>query len=391
MRTIRKSDSSESPRRESTMRLTRTLAVALVAAVLSFFAALPAVADDTTCNTTNDGVTNCLSQGDVSIALAGDEVSDSAHAVSRSSDGATILVSEWLVSKDQMQKAKDHGNCRWFKVVWNSGFKNGTGKMGWHKDYHVYGCLINGHWYKYGGGVTGKACGNLLRLIKSPPARHRVRGKVKWMSHFVFKAKVHVTSHANGKSFVTADSTNSDRTCHAHAEAWVHGVASASASASAYGSTAERATANASAKIVTKLHAQASSFAKANTKTNVQTWAMAFTSCTASQPPQSPPPTVISLEQPNDVVPNESRPECATVDVPSGHTGTVVFSASIGTFPNGTITGVSGQQKVCTTYVAPGETGTETITVYVRDDQTGLSASKSTAPFPVKQPPPPPA
>jgi len=109
--------------------------------------------------------------------------------------------------------------------------------------------------------------------------------------------------------------------------------------------------------------------------------------------PQQTPPTVVNMTQLNDVDAGATSPNfCATVNVPGSDQGTLTFSAQYGTFQITTFA-VNGQVQKCTTYVAPTEVpsgGRDSVTVFVRDNSTGLSAQQSES-FPINTPPAPPA
>ena len=104
----------------------------------------------------------------------------------------------------------------------------------------------------------------------------------------------------------------------------------------------------------------------------------------------------------NDVFVGMTSPNfCATVSLPGTNTGTLIMSPTYGSFRDpssgGTVAGgtvrftVSGNDRVCATYVAPSEAvpgGNETVKVTLRDNVTGQSATTSTQSFPIKVLPP---
>lgn len=144
-------------------------------------------------------------------------------------------------------------------------------------------------------------------------------------------------------------------------------AASGSAYASAMARAVNKAEANAVSKVVTSLNI----------------------TCGSTTPPASP-PSVTSLFQPQNVKVNQPFTNCYnSVLVPAGDPFTVVVTSDIGVVTNVSAAASTGSDSpiaVCYTYTAPGETGTDAITLMVKDNTTGLSASKTTAPFPVEQP-----
>ena len=109
-------------------------------------------------------------------------------------------------------------------------------------------------------------------------------------------------------------------------------------------------------------------------------------SVTVSTPPAPSAPSIITVTTINDVNATGSSPNfCVTVNVPGSDTGALIVSATYGSFSSGTVT-VSGQNQYCFTYLAPSEVppgGTDTVTVNLRDNTTGLSASQNSQTFPV--------
>lgn len=121
-------------------------------------------------------------------------------------------------------------------------------------------------------------------------------------------------------------------------------------------------------------------------------------------PPPPPPgaPELVAVTVINDVYVGMTSPNfCATVSLPGTNTGTLIMSPKYGSFKDpssgGTVAGgtvrftVRGSDRVCATYVAPGEAvpgGYETVKVTLRDNVTGLSAAADTQSFPIKVMPP---
>ena len=75
----------------------------------------------------------------------------------------------------------------------------------------------------------------------------------------------------------------------------------------------------------------------------------------ACPPPVENPPTIISVEQPNDVLVNNSRTIRVRGSVPQGDTAVLSGSAQFGTITSGASQSVSGSFDITVTYVAPSE------------------------------------
>lgn len=100
----------------------------------------------------------------------------------------------------------------------------------------------------------------------------------------------------------------------------------------------------------------------------------------------------VQFREPNDLEVNWSADHCVTVDFPSGNSGTVFWTAKYGSFATPTKS-AQDMIQVCSTYKAPSEVpagGTDTITVTATDGTTGLSVTKSSAPFVINPTAPPP-
>lgn len=95
------------------------------------------------------------------------------------------------------------------------------------------------------------------------------------------------------------------------------------------------------------------------------------------------PPTFLQFREFNDLEVNWTSDHCVTVSFPTGHSGTIYWTAKFGSFAVPSKPASSGVQ-VCSQYKAPSEvpaSGTDTITVTVRDNTTGKSVTKTTDPF----------
>jgi hypothetical protein len=107
-------------------------------------------------------------------------------------------------------------------------------------------------------------------------------------------------------------------------------------------------------------------------------------------PPPAVPPSVIDVTQLNDVDAGATSPNfCATVTLPSGHTGTLFFVAKLGSFAPSSVAVTSASSRLCSTYTAPADSGSSSDTVHVKvvDNTTGLSDQSADQTFPVNPPP----
>lgn len=114
-------------------------------------------------------------------------------------------------------------------------------------------------------------------------------------------------------------------------------------------------------------------------KTEAKAW------CKDSPPPAEK-PVIVDITQINDVGVNETTRMCATFNVPGSDSAKLTFASSFAGFQEGRTPSfdVSGQDEKCVTYVAPTEVptgGTDTITVTLRDNTTGQSATPATTVF----------
>lgn len=176
-------------------------------------------------------------------------------------------------------------------------------------------------------------------------------------------------------------------------------TASATATASASATCPDGTTATASASgsgyaTSTVSQDDANQRAQAQAQANAQANATASIKCGSGPPP--PPtctPSIVSVTTINDVDAGGNSPNFkVTVNMCGSNTGTLIVSAKYGSFQSGTVT-ASGANTYTFTYVAPTEVppgGTDTVTVSLRDNVTGLSATQNVQSFPINPPPPSP-
>lgn len=95
------------------------------------------------------------------------------------------------------------------------------------------------------------------------------------------------------------------------------------------------------------------------------------------------PPAFVQFREMNDLEVNWVDDHCVTIDTPAGHTATVYWEATYGSFATPQKTAQDGVQ-ICSLYKAPSEVpagGTDRITVRAVDNVTGLDVTKTTQPF----------
>lgn len=317
------------------------------------------------------------------VAVNGVDIHSTVQVVSRiQANGAT---------KAQRQGHKIRINKR--MTLWTS-YYNTSGQEVWHwKTYPRGKVFIKGSdgWYHDG------VCWNKVKIKTKKHVGHKIYGKIKIVQYFVFQA----VSVAEVSDYVTVKAKAWDNTDTCHAEASGSGNASfyASAYASLQGTVKAavlaqvkaQSSANLSAKLAGKtlvdIHGQTSASASGQAIAEASAYAV----CRTSTPPSTP-PTVIDVTQVNDVDVTNTTQVCATISLPGSDSGTLTFSANYGAFTTTNVFTVSGQVQKCATYQAPTEVpsgGTDTITYTIRDNVTGLTASKTTT-FTINPAPQPP-
>lgn len=110
------------------------------------------------------------------------------------------------------------------------------------------------------------------------------------------------------------------------------------------------------------------------------------TNTTPPPPAPKPKPTITDIYQLNaqSIYEGYSYKLCATVQAQAGDAVTVTFGMGTPGHPgigmlSQTSFSLTGSGTVCTTYTAPGETGTDTYTVYAHDNTAGTDASPVSA------------
>lgn len=300
----------------------------------------------------------------------------------RLATGATYINSGVRVGQTSWTKWRDSVRAPWCKFV-----KRGT------------------QWYKAGcynsttRTITGN-CGNAVWFAGPQPA--------------LTYTQVILVQSFEQWNFSGAVAVQSTATSTATARAWCNqNGSSASATGNGSGTGTGKAAASYTLKGLSKIQAwlngkevsftsstslDAQAQATASSESSAVSSASAQVTCSSAPsspppPPQQTPPTVVNMTQINDVDAGGTSPNfCATVNIPGSDPGTLTFAATYGSFTTTTFD-VAGQVQKCTTYVAPTEVpsgGRDSVTVFVRDNTTGLSDQKSES-FPINTPPPPPA
>jgi hypothetical protein len=112
-----------------------------------------------------------------------------------------------MVLQDVHDSVEKHSSrCHWVKEAWNSG-ENANGTLWWFKDTNMYVCPSKSSptgWAKEAGGMTGRHCGNPVRLIGTPPHNVVSRKKIKLVAHLTVTATVHVIATASLSGTATA-------------------------------------------------------------------------------------------------------------------------------------------------------------------------------------------
>lgn len=117
-----------------------------------------------------------------------------------------------------------------------------------------------------------------------------------------------------------------------------------------------RVKASVMAKAIDDAKAQAMASARASARASYEVQALASIHLTCSNtPPTTAPPSITNVEQPNDVLVNNTRTIRVRGFVPAGQTATLSASAQYGTITSGDSQSVSGTFDLTVTYAAPSE------------------------------------
>lgn len=307
-----------------------------------------------------------------------------------------------LVLFDEHFQAETHSSkCHWVKEAYNSG-ENADGTLFWFKDTHMRVCPSKTSptgWAKVAGGMTGRNCGNAVRLSK-PPRNVVPRSHVKLLAHLVITANIRVTAVANlsGSATATCSVSGASATSSVNAS----GSATASAEASATASTKTKAIAQGTTKameIVTKSKAALYTAAKTEASTTISGKATALCKGVTPPPheepktepkcpegmhgtppycetpeepkchegetgtpphcetPKKPEQPKVTIERIQELETNEEGMICAKVDPPVGDVVNVQFEAEFGSFIDGGKGNLkTGTDRYCnSTYKAPSE------------------------------------
>ena len=300
----------------------------------------------------------------------------------RLATGATYINSGVRVGQSTWTKWRDSVRAPWCKFV-----KRGT------------------QWYKAGcystttRTITGN-CGNAVWFAGPQPAlTYNQVILVQSFEQWNFSGSVAVQSTATSTATARAWCNQNGSSASATGNGSGTGTGQASASYTLKGLSKIQAWLNGkevSFTSSTSLDAQAQ--ATASSESSAVSSASAQVTCSSAPqssppPPQQTPPSIVQYTTLNDVDAGATSPNfCATVNIPGSDQGTLTFAATYGSFQTTTFA-VNGQVQKCTTYVAPTEVpsgGRDSVTVFVRDNSTGLSDQKSES-FPINTPPAPPA
>jgi len=231
--------------------------------------------------------------------------------------------------------------------------------------------------------IRRSICGNILRPHKSSTKMTYLQVNVTQYGKAKVSASLTGTKSYNFKMHAVAQGPNNK----CYAEAWFNVTftqkLTVSVSASATAKTISSVKASTKSSVKQKLITDIEANAKITLQQKLEFIGDANASCTytVDTPPVVSPPTIVDLTQINDVDITNTTQVCATANVPESNSGTLTFAARFGSFSTTKTFNVSGQVEKCTTYQAPTEVpagGTDTITVTVRDNVTGKSASDTT-------------
>lgn len=239
--------------------------------------------------------------------------------------------------------------------------------------------IKRGHqWFKAGANGGGGNCGNKVWFNAPHPPKLTVKQiiLVKSWAHWTFKVKVSAsaksTATAKSKSWCNQNGSSASATANGSADA----TAAASVSLLVKGLMKARTEAEgASVKLQQDLTLKVDAEARASAKTKAVANASTQVSCSGPPvPPQEHPQ--VSINQVNQVPAGDTATVCAQFNVPGSDSATLTFHASLGSYPGGSTFTVSGTGTKCTTYQAPNDADhptSDTLSVTLRDDQTGLS------------------
>ena len=317
---------------------------------------------------------------------------------------------------DVHDSAEKHSSrCHEVKSGWNSG-ENANGELWWFLDHNMLVCPSKSSptgWAKEGGGMTGRACGNPVRLTR-PPRNVTSRKHIKLVAHLHVTATVHVSAIATATG--TASASAKAPGCEASSSVNGSGSAIATAEASATSSSVTNAVAKATAaaKIAIETKKKSSAYASAKAEATATINGKASALCSTSKTPPPPPtceethtckppsceethtclqpPSVNNLQLLQEAIVSKPGLEtknviCADVFAPSGDSLTVSFRATYGRFEHKLFHSPNyGPNSVCDTYVSPSEIppgGSDPTSVFVRDNTTGLTAESETVNQPI--------
>jgi hypothetical protein len=293
----------------------------------------------------------------VTFQLAGASVS----ADDVASGNVVILQDEVSLFK----KGTKTNRCIRVHGFWNSG-EAADGHLFWFWD-HAWGTLCrNSHspsgWVKVAGGITGRRCFNAAKPKGTPPGPV-VKAKVILVRSL---ARLQLTLHATATAVASCDTSGSSAFAYGSASATLHVRLR----------TYLRAQSTKNTKVYARAYGKASSKAKAQVicATQVQTTPVPPNQTPPTQSQPTPKVSVVSVTSPEEVNNDgETYLIHAKVSAPNGHSITVTFSASFGSFPSWkyTITS-SGIDQVDSVYVAPNDATAvghnDQITVTVHDN-----------------------
>ena len=179
-----------------------------------------------------------------------------------------------VVLFDEHFSAEIHSpKCHWTDG-WNSG-ENANGTLYWFWDTHMYVCPSKTSptgWAKVKGGMTGRDCGNAVKLKQKPQHNVVARSRVKLLPHLVVEAVVHVSAKASviGSAIAKCEEGGAFAAASLNASGEAIATAEGKATASSKSKAIAKATAEANFKLVTKEKASAYATARAEATSKIE-------------------------------------------------------------------------------------------------------------------------
>lgn len=235
-------------------------------------------------------------------------------------------------------------------------------------------------WVKVAGGTSGRNCHN---IAGEKPVYAVVTGRVIMVRSFA-----NVKIHLHAQAYASATNQNCPGSL-----ATGSGTADITISLTEFVKSRGPIEAELTGDATAKASASATASVQCAPPTTTTVTSTTTTTQTSPPPPPPPPAPTVSATTINDVDAGGSSPNfCVTWNVPGSDSGSLTVTATYGHFSPSGSTGVSGGSSSCQwTYYAPGEVpagGKDTVTVTLRDNTSGRSATPFSQSFTINPPPP---